>query len=104
MRMVMWNQSIQCSLCGMVAILKRRCPGFATMRHWVLSFRGILCRGKVSSFRRWVEKAEATGLEAIGRFVRHLRKDWAEVENEVRHAWSNEPVEGMSASSASLSD
>src|SRR5450755_1820068 len=27
----------------MVEILKRRCPGFATMRHLVLSFRGILC-------------------------------------------------------------
>ena len=57
-------------------------------------FSRILCRGKVSSFRRWVEKAEATGLEAIGRFVRHLRKDWAAVENAVRHAWSNGPVEG----------
>ena len=32
----------------MIQILNRRCPGFATMRHLVLSFRNILCRGKVS--------------------------------------------------------
>jgi transposase len=78
----------------MVEILKRRCPGFATLRHLVLSFRSILCRGKVSSLRLWAEKARGTGLEAIGRFVRQLRKDWTAVENAVKHVWSNGPVEG----------
>jgi len=34
-----------------VEILKRRCPGFATMRHLVLSFRGIACGGKTSSWK-----------------------------------------------------
>jgi hypothetical protein len=52
-----------------VKILKHRCPGFATMRHLVLSFRTILCRGKVASLRRWAEKAQSTGLKAIGGFV-----------------------------------
>jgi transposase len=78
----------------MVAILKRRCPGFARMRHLVLSFRGILCNGKASSLKGWAEKAEATGLEGICGFVRHLRKDWAAVENAVKEVWSNGPVEG----------
>ena len=78
----------------MVQILKRRCPGFATMRHLVLSFRSILCRGTVSSLRRWVEKAQGSGLEAIGGFVRQLRKDWVAVENAVKQVWSNGPVEG----------
>jgi transposase len=78
----------------MVEILKRRCPGFATMRHLVLSFRGILCGGKVSSLKRWAEKAEATGLEAIRGFVLHLKKDWAAVQNAVKQPWSNGPVEG----------
>ena len=77
-----------------VEILKRRCPGFATMRHLVLSFRSILCGGKVCSLKRWAEQAEATGPEAIGGFVRHLRKDWAAVENAVKQVWSNGPVEG----------
>ena len=78
----------------MVEILKRRCPGFATMRHLVLSFRGILCGGKASSLKRWAEKAEASGLEAIRGFVRHLKKDWAAVQNAVKQPWSNGPVEG----------
>jgi transposase len=78
----------------MVAILKRRCPGFATMRHLVLSFRSILCSGKVSSLKRWAAKAEASGIEMIVRFVRQLKKDWAAVENAVEQVWSNGPTEG----------
>jgi Transposase len=78
----------------MVEILKRRCPGFATMRHLVLSFRGILCGGRVSSLKRWAEKATASGIEMIVRFVRQLKKDWAAVENAVKLDWSNGPTEG----------
>jgi transposase len=78
----------------MVEILKRRCPDFTTMRHLVLSFRGILCGGKPASLRRWAEKAQSSGLEAIKGFVRQLRKDWAAAENAVKQVWSNGPVEG----------
>lgn len=78
----------------MVEILKRRCPGFAMMRHLVLSFRAILCGGKVSSLRRWAEKAKASGIEMIVRFVRQLNKDWVAVENAVKQDWSNGPTEG----------
>ncbi len=78
----------------MVQILKRRCPVFSTMRHLVLSFRSILCGGKVSSLERWAEKAEAAGLGAIRGFVRQLKRDWAAAENAVKHVWSNGPVEG----------
>jgi hypothetical protein len=38
--------------------LLKRIPDFATMRHLVLSFRSILCGGKVSSLKRWIAKAE----------------------------------------------
>src|SRR5450755_3389077 len=78
----------------MVEILKRRCPGFATMRHLVLSFRGILCNGKVSSLRKWMRKAEETGIGVIRAFVKQLKKDRAAVENAVEYVWSNGPVEG----------
>jgi transposase len=78
----------------MVEILKRRCPGFATMRHLVLSFRGILCNGKVSSLRDWVKKAEAAGIGVISAFVGQLKRDMAAVENAVEQVWSNGPVEG----------
>jgi hypothetical protein len=72
----------------------KRTPDFATMRHLVLSFRSILCNGKGSSLKRWIEKAEAAGIEGISRFVRQLKKDQAAVENAVEQVWSNGPVEG----------
>ena len=77
-----------------VGFLKCHCPGFAAMRHLVLSFRSIVCGGKASSLKRWAEKAEAAGLGAIHGFVRQLKKDWAAAENAVKQVWSNGPVEG----------
>ena len=67
---------------------------FATMRHLVLSFRSTLLGGKVASLKRWVEKAEASGIEGMRRFVRQLKKDMEAVENAVKEVWSNGPVEG----------
>jgi len=72
----------------------KRTPDFATMRHLVLSFRSILCGGKVSSMKRWIGEAEAAGIAAISRFVKQLKKDRAAVENAVEYVWSNGPVEG----------
>jgi transposase len=74
--------------------LKSQCPGFAAMRHLVLSFRSILCFGKASSLESWAEKAEATGIEALSRFVVRLKQDWSAVVNAVEQAWSNGPAEG----------
>ena len=73
----------------------KRTPEFATMRHLILSFRSILCTGEVSSLRRWIEEAEATGITAISRFVRQLKRDRQAVENAVEYRWSNGPVEGQ---------
>jgi transposase len=77
-----------------VDYLKATCPGFATMRHLVLSFRSILCGGKVSSLQRWAEKAATAGIPAVRRFVEKLQEDWAAVENAVEQTWSNGPAEG----------
>lgn len=77
-----------------VEILKLRCPNFAAMRHLVLSFRAILCNGKVSSLRKWMTKAEEAGIAVIRTFVRQLKRDMAAVENAVEQVWSNGPVEG----------
>jgi transposase len=74
--------------------LKVQCPNFALLRHLVLSFRSILCRGKVRSLKRWAETAGASGIGAIQGFVRQLKKDWAAVENAVEQVWSNGPTEG----------
>ena len=64
------------------------------MRKLVLSFRSILRRGKVGTLKRWLKEAENSGITAIARFVRHLKRDQAAVENAVVYGWSNGPVEG----------
>jgi transposase len=74
--------------------LKESCPGFAVIRHLVLSFRSILCNGKTSSLRRWVRQADACGIDSMRRFVRRLKQDWAAVQNAVELSWSNGPAEG----------
>jgi transposase len=76
-----------------VEFLKRH-TDFATMRQLVLSFRSILCGGKVSSMKRWIKEAEAAGIAAISKFVKQLKKDRAALENAVEQVWSNGPVEG----------
>jgi transposase len=77
-----------------VSTLKKQCPGFAAMRKLVLSSRGILLRGKVGTLKQWIKEAEKAGITAITRFVRHLKRDQAAVENAVVYGWSNGPVEG----------
>jgi transposase len=77
-----------------IVVFLKRTPDFARMRRLLLSFRSILCRGKVSSLRRWARQAKNAGMAAISRFVRRLKKDWSAVENGVRQAWSNGPTEG----------
>jgi transposase len=72
----------------------KRTPDLVTMRRLVLGFRRILCRGRVTSLKRWIKEAEAAGIAAISSFVRQLKKDQAAVENAVEHRWSNGPVEG----------
>jgi len=74
--------------------LKESCPGFATIRHLVLSFRSILWHGKTSSLKRWVKQADASGIDAMRRFARRLKHDWAAVQNAVELPWSNGPAEG----------
>src|SRR5215475_12087680 len=45
-------------------------------------------------FEAWIKEAENSGITAIARFVRHLKRDQAAVENAVVYGWSNGPVEG----------
>jgi transposase len=77
-----------------VSYLKGSCPGFAVIRQLVLSFRSILCHGKRSSLQRWVKQADASGIDAMRRFARRLKHDWAAVQNAVELSWSNGPAEG----------
>jgi transposase len=72
----------------------KRTPDFVTMRHLLLSLRTILRRGTVGALKRWIKEAEKAGIAAISRFVGHLKRDQAAVENAVAYGWNNGPVEG----------
>jgi hypothetical protein len=50
--------------------------------------------GVLRQFSTLLEKAEASGIEGMRRFVRQLKKDMEAVENAVKEVWSNGPVEG----------
>jgi transposase len=77
-----------------VDAFKQQCPGFAVMRKLVLNFRSLLRVGKLAALRRWMKRAQKTGIYALTRFVRTLQQDLRAVEAAVTKPWSNGPVEG----------
>ena len=77
-----------------VQVFKQQCPGFAVMRKLVLNFRSLLRAGKLAALRRWMKRAQKTGIYALTRFVRTLQQDLRAVEAAVTKPWSNGPVEG----------
>jgi hypothetical protein len=54
--------------------------------------RGVV--GKLAALRRWMKRAQKTGIHALTRFVRTLQQDLRAVEAAVTEPWSNGPVEG----------
>jgi transposase len=77
-----------------VDALKKTCPGYAVMRSLVMSFRTILRTGKIKTLHAWMNKATASGIYKMQRFVRALKQDQSAVEAAVDQTWSNGPVEG----------
>jgi len=77
-----------------VDAFKQQCPGFALMRKLVLNFRSLLRMGKLAALRRWMKRAQKTGIHALTRFVRTLQQDLRAVQAAVTEPWSNGPVEG----------
>jgi hypothetical protein len=75
---------------------KQQCPGFAVMRKLVLNFRSLLRGGKLAALRRWMKRAQKTGIHALTRFVRTLQQDLRAVEAAVTEPWSNGPVRDTS--------
>jgi hypothetical protein len=85
--------------------LKAHCPGYAVMRALMLAFRSILRQPARRSSRtgpirtaealhRWLDRAEASGIAVIVRFVEQLRRGVRAVEAAVTERWSNGPVAG----------
>jgi transposase len=65
------------------------------MRQLAMRFRGILRSKKVSKLGAWLKAADQSGLYAIQRFARTLRRDINAVRNAVTEPWSNGQTEGQ---------
>ena len=75
--------------------LKAASSDFTTMRALAMRFRGILRGSDIGKLDVWLDDAQASGIYAIGRFVRTLRQDVAAVRNAITETWSNGQVEGQ---------
>lgn len=80
---------------GRVDCLKEHLPGFASLRHFAMRFRGILRGRDPSKLDVWVADAQAAGLPALQRFAQVMRRDIETVRNAVREQWSNGQTEGQ---------
>jgi hypothetical protein len=78
-----------------VATLKDASPDFVIMRGLAMRFRGILRSKNVKGLETWLNDAQRSGLFAIQRFVRTLRRDIEAVRNGVTETWSNGQTEGQ---------
>ena len=78
-----------------VAALKDASPDFVIMRGLAMRFRGILRSKNVKGLETWLNDAQRSGLFAIQRFVRTLRRDIEAVKNGVTETWSNGQTEGQ---------
>ena len=55
----------------------------------VMSFRTILRTGKIKTLHAWMNKASASGIYKMQRFVRTLKQDQSAVDAAVEQSWSN---------------
>jgi len=78
-----------------VDALKSEWPEFATMRRLVMRFRGILRSKNTGKLAAWLKDAQQSGLYAMQRFARTLRRDIDAVRNAITEDWSNGQTEGQ---------
>ncbi|HTD54048.1 MAG TPA: transposase [Silvibacterium sp.] len=74
--------------------LKSASPEFAALRRLAMRFRGILRSRDVQKFAVWLDDAQQSGLYAMQRFVRTVRRDLDAVTNALTEEWSNGQTEG----------
>jgi transposase len=72
-----------------VDALKSEWREFATMRGLAMRFRGILRSKNVAKLGVWLTDAQQSGLYAMQRFARTLRRDIDAVRSAVTESWSN---------------
>ena len=72
-----------------VDFLKLASPEFAAMR-----FRGILRSRYTQKFGVWLDDAQQSGIYAMQRFARTMRRDLDAVRNALTEVWSGGQTEG----------
>ena len=72
-----------------VDALKSQWPDFASMRALAMRFRGILRSKNAGKLGVWLKDAQHSGLCAMQRFARTLRRDIEAVRNAIAEQWSN---------------
>ena len=70
-------------------------PEFAVMRELVMRFRGMLRSKNTAKLPAWLKDAQQSGLYAMKRFSRTLRRDIDAVKNAITEQWSNGQTEGQ---------
>ena len=78
-----------------VDALKSEWPNFAAMRQLAMRFRGIPRSKNAGKLGVWLKDAQQSGLYAMQRFARTLRKDIDAVRNAITERWSNGQTEGQ---------
>ena len=78
-----------------VDMLKATSAEFATMRHLVMRFRGILRGHNVDKLDAWLRDAQDSGIHCMRQFVFKLRQDFAAIRNAISELWSNGQTEGQ---------
>jgi transposase len=77
-----------------VDALKTASPEFTAMRRLAMRFRGILRTRDVKKFGLWLDDAQQSGIYAMQRFARTVRRDLDAVTNALTEEWSNGQTEG----------
>ena len=75
--------------------LKSASPDFIAMRRLAMRFRGILRSKDIQKFGAWLDDTQQSGLYAMQRFVRTVRRDVDAVTNALTEGWSNGQTEGQ---------
>ena len=77
-----------------VDALKSASPEFTAMRRLAMRFRGIFRSGDIQNFGVWLDDAQQSGVYAMQRFARTVRRDIDAVTNALTEEWSNGQTEG----------
>ena len=77
-----------------VDALKNASADFTAMRRLAMRFRGILRSKDIQKFGVWLDDAQPSGIYAMQRFARTVRRDLEAVTNALTKGWSNGQTEG----------